>query len=101
MIFKIESVSELENVKLVMFERTMLPESIRETVEGKTVFKKTGKEVENTTYTFLDESGDKLVFLSPNSELRDKEGETGALFVDLGHDSYKKKNTVKLVGFLD
>jgi len=96
MIFKKEC-SDLDNVKLVMFERTMLPESIASKVEGKTVFTKTGKEIEHTTYTFRDSFGDKLILLSLNSDYRAFEGELVDLTVSVVYNEFQKKNNIKLI----
>jgi len=75
----------------------MMP--VSEKVDGKYV--KTGEKQEQTTYTFLDELGNKLVFLSSNHALRNFEGQTGDLFVALSFDNFKKTNKVSFLGFLD
>lgn len=89
--------SDLDNVKLVMFERTMLPESVSSKVDGKTIFTKTGKEIEHTTYTFRDSFGDKLILLSLNSDYRAFEGECVDITISVTYNEFQKKNLVKLV----
>lgn len=87
----------LEATKLVMFERTMMPESTQQVVNGKKEFVKTGKEVEMTTYTFRDTMGDKLVFLSKDNSYRDFEGESVDIVVDITYNEFQKRNVVKLI----
>jgi len=87
---------QLQDITLKMWEKTMMPKS--EKIDGKYV--KTGEKEEQTTYTFLDDEGDKLVFLSNDQKIRNFEGKIGKLFVILSHDSYNKRNTVKFGGFL-
>jgi len=89
----------LENITLKMWEKTMMSESIFSEEENK--YKKTGKKTEQTTYTFVDNQGNKLVFLSANNVLRNKEGETGDLFVALSHDNYNGVNKIQFKGFID
>jgi len=86
-------------VQLKMWEKTMMNESIFS--EEKNAYIKTGKKVEQTTYTFVDEVGNKLVFLSDNSSFRRYEGETGELFVTLFHDNYNGVNKIQFKGFID
>jgi len=88
----------MNQVKLVMFERTMMPESTMETVNGKKEFVKTGKEVEMTTYTFRDGFGDKLVMLSKENGYRDLEGELVDITLDVKYNDFTKKTQTKLVG---
>jgi len=86
-------------VQLKMWEKTMMNESIFS--EEKNAYIKTGKKVEQTTYTFVDEVGNKLVFLSDNAKIREHEGETGELFVALTHDNYNGINKIQFKGFID
>jgi len=86
-------------VQLKMWEKTMMSESIFS--EEKNTYVKTGKKVEQTTYTFVDEVGNKLVFLSDNIKIRDYEGQTGDLFVALTHDNYNGVNKIQFKGFID
>ena len=88
---------KIENVTLKMWEKTMM--SISEKVDGKYV--KTGEKEEQTTLSFLDEWGNKLVFLSSNNNLRMLEGRTGDLWIGLGYDSFKKTNKISFKGFLE
>jgi len=86
------------NTKLVMWEKTEMPESVMEKDEaGKTVFRKTGKKVENSTYHFRDEFGDKLSFMSPNNNYRNLEGQDIELELEIGYDDFKRKNKMSLV----
>jgi len=87
---------KIENVTLKMWEKTMMP--VSEKVDGKYV--KTGEKEEQTTYTFIDEWGNKLVFLSNDINLRKQEGNTGHLLVSLSHDNFKKTNKIQYKGFL-
>lgn len=89
--------STLDSVKLVMFERTMMPESEMKVVNGKKEFIKTGKEVENTTYTFRDSFGDKLIIMSKNNSFRTLEGEVVDLVIEVAYNDFQKKNRVSLV----
>jgi len=92
--FKSDSVQE---VKLVMFEKTMMPDSIMQEVNGKKQFVKTGKESELTTYTFRDGFGEKLVILSKDNSYRNLEGELVSLGLEIVYNDFQKKNNVKLV----
>jgi len=76
----------------------MMPESIFS--EEKNTYVKTGKKVEQSTYTFVDEWGAKLVFLSADSELRKHEGKQGDLNVSLIHDNYNSVNKIQFKSFL-
>jgi len=92
--FKSELIQE---VKLVMYEKTMLPESNMQEVNGKKQFVKTGKETEMTTYTFRDGFGEKLVVLSKDNSYRALEGEIVELTIDCVYNDFTKKNRVSLV----
>jgi len=93
MIFKSDS---LQKVKLIMFEKTMLPESEMKEISGKKEFVKTGKETEFTTYTFRDGMGDKLVLLSKDNSYRSFEGEIVDIEIDVKHNEFTKKTQTKL-----
>jgi len=86
----------IKNVKLKMWEKTLLPESVKEN----NIWTKTGKKIEKTIYTFVDEWGSKLVFMSGNSTLRSLETSTGDLVVALGFDDFKKINKIQFVDFI-
>lgn len=88
----------IENITLKMWEKSMMSESIFS--EEKKQYVKTGKKVEQTTYSFLDEDGDKLVFLSDKNEWRKMEGQTGDLHVSLNHDNFNKVNKIQFKGFV-
>jgi len=88
---------KVQNVKLKMWEKTMMPESVLQ--DGKYV--KTGKKLEQTTATFVDEWGNKLVFLTSNNNIRDLEGETGDLWLSLIYDNFNKMNKIQFKGFLE
>jgi len=89
--------TELEGVKLLMFERTLMPESNMQVVNGKKEFVKTGKDIEMTTYTFRDSFGDKLVFVSKDNNYRTLEGDLVDIVIDVVFNDFQKKNQVKLV----
>lgn len=92
--FKTESNQE---VKLVMYEKIMMPESTMQEVNGKKQFVKTGNKVEMTTYTFRDGFGDKLVVTSKDSSYRNLEGELVDLIIEVSTNDFTKKNVQKLV----
>jgi len=84
-------------LKLVMFERTMMPESIMSKDDkGKTIFTKTDKEVEFTTYLLRDSFGDVLKFVSKNNDYRIFEGEFVDIILDITFNDFQKKNILKL-----
>jgi len=87
---------KLQEVKLVMYEKTLMPESIMQEVDGKKKFVKTGKDTEMTTYTFRDGFGEKLVILSKDNGYRNLEGETVDIVLEVVFNDFQKKNTVKL-----
>jgi len=94
MIFKS---SNLQAVKLVMFEKVMMPESeMKEGSDGKKTFVKTGKEVEMTAYTFRDGFGDKLEFTSKENGYRNLEGEIVDIEIDVKLNSFTRKIQTKL-----
>jgi len=94
MIFKADAI---QKVKLMLWEKTMLPESEMQTNSaGKKEFIKTGKEVEMTTYTFRDAMGDKLVFLSKENGYRSLEGEVVDIELDVKYNEFTKKPQVKI-----
>lgn len=85
-----------QDVKLKMWEKTLMPESIMAEEGGKKVFKKTGQKIEMTTYTFVDGFGEKLVFLSPDNGYRVLEGEIVDLVMEVEYNDFSKKNRLKL-----
>jgi len=90
--------NDTPDVKLKMFERTMMPDSVAsKDSEGKTIFTKTGNKSEYTTYTFVDSFGEKLVFLSKDSSYRTFEGKFVNLVLEVVYDDFKRKSSVKLV----
>jgi len=88
-----------DEVTLKMCEKVMLPESVLNPETGK--YQKTGKKVENTTYTFVDDQFNKLVFLSSNNEMRKLEGQKGNLYLSIVHDDFNGVNKVKFNGFIE
>jgi len=86
-----------KNVKLVMWEKTEMPESNMGEKDGKKVFVKTGKMIEMTTYTFRDFVGEKLVILSKDNAFRAMEGKDVDLTVEVVFNDFQKKNRVSLV----
>jgi len=90
--------SSEKNVKLVMWEKTEMPEStMSKDKEGKTVFTKTDKVIEMTTYTFRDFAGEKLVILSKDNSFRPMEGKDVDLILEVIFNDFQKKNRVTLV----
>jgi len=87
-----------KDVKLKMWERTMMPESTMVEKDGKKQFVKTGKEMEMTTYIFTDVVGDKLVILSKDNNFRTLEGEEVIITVKIEFNDFRKQNRVTLVG---
>jgi len=91
-------VSAVEDVKLVMWEKVDMPESVAgKDVAGKTVFNKTGKTIEMTNYIFRDGFGEKLVAMSKDNAYRTLEGEMVDIAVDIQFNDFTKKNKVSLV----
>lgn len=86
-----------KDVRLKMWERTMMPESTMVEKDGKKQFVKTGKEVEMTTYIFTDVVGDKLVILSKDNNFRTLEGEEVIITVKIEFNDFRKQNRVSLV----
>jgi len=86
-----------KDVKLKMWERTMMPESKMKEVDGKKQFVKTGQDVEMTTYIFTDIVGDKLVILSKDNSFRTLEGEEVIITLKVEFNDFSKKNRVSLV----
>lgn len=90
-------IATLENVELVMWEKTMMPESVMSKDEkGKTVFTKTGVKNEYTKYIFRDLVGDKLVFVSKVNDYRNLERKRVDLEIDLSHDDFSGRNKIAL-----
>jgi len=85
-----------KDVKLKMWERTLMPESTMVEKEGKKIFVKTGKDVEMTTYVFTDITGDKLVLLSKDNSFRTLEGEEVIISLKIEYNDFSKKNRVSL-----
>jgi len=86
-----------KDVKMVMWEKTEMPESIMsKDKEGKTVFTKTEKVLEMTTYIFRDIVGEKLVILSKDNGFRTMEGKDVKITLDVVFNDFQKKNRVTL-----
>lgn len=81
---------------MVMFERTMMPESTMKEVDGKKSFVKTGGEVEMTTYTFRDGMGDKFVVMSKDNSYRTLEGKLVDVELDIKMNEFTRKSQIKL-----
>jgi len=82
---------------LKMWEKTDMPESNPDKgSDGKTVYKKTGKMLEFTTYTFIDGFGEKLVLLSKDNSFRTLEGKKVNIEVEVVFNDFQKKNRVSL-----
>ena len=89
--------SQGQQVKLVMFEKTELPDSDIKEVDGKKVFIKNGKVTEYTTYTFRDMVGDKYIAVSKNNDYRIHEGKFCIITVDVVHNDFTRKTAVRLI----
>jgi len=85
--------TQVKGMTLKMWEKTMMPKKALNKETQK--WEKTGEKEERTTYTFLDEFGDKLVFLGGN-EYRDFEGEEVAITLDIAYNNFERKTTVSL-----
>jgi len=94
MIFKSD---KLQQVKLVMFEKTDMPSSDMKEVDGKKVFVKNGKFEEMTTYTLRDGFGNKIVTMSKNNDFRALEGEIVDVELDLVFNDFTRKTQVRLL----
>jgi len=64
--------------------------------DGKTVFTKTDKDLEYTTYTFRDFVGEKLIFMSKNNNFRTLEGEDVIITLNIKFDEFKRRNQYQL-----
>jgi len=84
------------DTKMVMFERTMMPESNMVKKDGKTSFEKTGRETEMTTYTFRNGFGEKLIVLSKDNSYRDLEGALVELELEVVYNDFQKRNRISL-----
>jgi len=85
----------VDNVKLIMWESSKMPNTTL--VDG--IRTKTGGEQECSVYTFKDEWGSKLIFLSQKNDFRTSEGKDGSLTVKVKYDDFKRKNVVQFVNF--
>jgi len=89
--------TDFPNLKLMLWEKTMLPESNQQLINGKKEFVKTGNMTEMTTYTFRDASGEKLVFLSSNNTYRALEGKVVEVYVNVEYNEFTRKNQLRLL----
>jgi len=89
-------ISQEKDVKMVMWEKTEMPESNIIEKDGKKSFVKTGKMIEMTTYTFRDIVGEKLVILSKDNSFRLMEGKDVKIALDVVFNDFQKKNRVGL-----
>jgi len=84
---------KIENLKLIMAEKSDLPE--RKQGEGGE-WEKTGKTIEKTTYTLKDVlSSEKLVFLAGN-DYRILEGKDVDIQVDIKFNDFSRKTAIVL-----
>jgi len=86
-------ISQEKDVKLVMWERTMMPVRVKNPETG--AWDATGEKEERTTYTFKDEFGDKLVLMS-NDQWRELEGRNCIVTLGIAYNDYDKKTKVSL-----
>lgn len=91
-------VTQDKDVSLLMWEKTLMPESIMVDDEAtkKKIFKKTGSKIEMTTYTLRDGFGDKLVLLSKNNDFRNLEGKRVQIILEVKRDEFKNLNKLSL-----
>jgi len=90
-------ISQEKDVKMVMWEKTEMPESIMsKDKDNKSVFNKTGKMIEMTTYIFRDIVGEKLVILSKDNAFRQMEGKDVKITLDVIFNDFQKKNRISL-----
>lgn len=91
-------ISQVEDIKLVMWEKTMMADS--DTIvdaDGKKKFVKNGKQTEYTTYFFRDGFGEKLVILTKENGYRHLEGGQVDISIDVQFNDFTKKNRVTLL----
>jgi len=86
-----------KDVKLKMWERTMMPESNMVEKDGKKQFEKTGGTTEMTTYIFRDYAGETLKILSKDNSFRGLEGEEVKIGIEVVFNDFQNKNRVSLV----
>ena len=90
-------IAKLNNVKMLMWEKTLMKESVMsKDKDNKTIFTKTDKELEYTSYTFRDITGDKVIFMSKNNTFRDLEGKECNIEISITFDEFKRKNRIGL-----
>jgi len=91
-------ISQVEDVKLVMWDKVIMPDSdrVKDEVTGKTKFVDNGKKVEYTNYIFRDGFGEKLVAMSKDASYRALEGANVELVIEVTYNDFTKKNQVKL-----
>jgi len=80
-------------VTMVLWEKRELPKSVK---NEKGVWEKTGGIEEFTVYTFRDEFGDVLKFMTKDNDLRHFENSELELFLNVSYDDYNNKNVVKI-----
>lgn len=86
-----------QECKLVMWEKTMMPESVMQEVDGKKKFVKTGVMTEMTTYTFRDGFGDILKILTKENGYRSLEGGQVVITLEVAWNDFQNRNNVRLV----
>lgn len=90
-------IAKIENVKLLMWEQTLMKESVAtKGTDGKTIFTKTDKDLEYTTYVFRDFVGEKIVLTSKNNSYRTLEGEDVTINLSIKYDDFNRKNKISL-----
>jgi len=90
-------IAKIFGVKMLMWEKTLMKESVMsKDKDNKTIFTKTAKDIEHTTYTFRDITGDKVIFLSKNNTFRDLEGKECNIEIGITFDEFKRKNRIGL-----
>jgi len=85
---------QFEDLKMTMWEQTMLPEKKPNPETGK--WEVTGEKEERTTYTFRDEFGEIQKFLGKN-DYRELEGRQCNVTIAVKYNDYDRKTRVSLV----
>lgn len=88
-----------KDLKMIMWEKTELPENELVESNGKKEWKKTDKTVEKTTYTFRSIAGEKLILLA-NNEHRKLEGLICDVDLDISFNEFQRKNKISLSSVL-
>jgi len=81
---------------LVLWEKKDLPERAKNSASGE--WEKTGKMTEYTVYTFRDQFGDVMKFMSIENKYRTFEGDEVIVTLGVKFDDYNNVNKLSLEG---